>query len=55
MLRDRIADVYGPEVDADATAAVVTSLIPAYCHAKVIVGDMDPERYLRGLGGLTAV
>jgi AcrR family transcriptional regulator len=54
LLRDRIAAAYGPGVDADATAAVVTSLLPAYCHAKVIAGDVDPERYLRGLDGLAA-
>ena len=55
LLRDRIAAAYGPEGDAEATAAVVTSLLPGYCHAKVIAGGMDPERYLRGLGGLAGV
>ena len=54
LLRDRIAET-NPEVDADATAAVAMSLLPGYCHARVIAGDVDAERYLRGLGGLTAV
>jgi len=55
LLRDRIAVLYGPEVDAAAVAAVVVALLPGYCHAKVIAGDMDPETYLRGLDGLAGV
>ncbi len=55
LLRDRVADLYGPEVDAEAVAAVVTALLPGYCHAKVIAGGMDPDRFLRGLDGLAGV
>ena len=40
-----------PDVDAAAVAAVATALLPGYVHARVIVGDMDPDRYLRGIAG----
>lgn len=55
ILRDRIERQYGPDVDvdADAIAAVVVALLPGYLHTKVIVGDIDPQRYRRGLDGLT--
>ncbi len=36
---------------ADA-AAVITSLLPGYIHARTIVGEMDPERYVRGMEAL---
>ena len=55
ILRARIARDGGREVDAEATAAVVVALLPGYLHAKVIVGDMDAERYRRGLDGLAAL
>ena len=55
VLRDRIAREYGPDVDADAIAAVVSAQLPGYLHAKVIVGDMEAERYRRGLDGLAAL
>ena len=44
-----------PEVDAAAVAAVAVALLPGYVHALVIVGDMDPARYLRGIEGLAAL
>lgn len=55
VLRAGIAREYGPEVDAEAVAAVVVALLPGYLHQKVIVGDMDPERFRRGLDGLAAL
>jgi AcrR family transcriptional regulator len=51
-LRERIERQYGDAVDAEATAAVVTALLPGFIHAKTVVGDMDPERFRRGLDGL---
>ena len=54
-MRLRIERTYGPGVDAEAIAAVTIALIPGYLHAKVIVGDMDAERYLRGVEGLGAL
>lgn len=41
-----------PGIDAAATAAVITALLPGYIHARVVVGGMDPDRYLRGIEGL---
>ncbi len=52
VLRERIERQYGDAVDAEATAAVVTALLPAFVHAKVIVGDMDPDRFRLGLDGV---
>jgi len=54
-LRDRIARQYGPDVDAEALAVVVVALLPGYLHAKVIVGDVDAEGYLRGVDALGEV
>ena len=54
-LRARIERQYGPDVDAEAIAAVTIALFPGYLHAKVIVGDVDAERYLRGVEGLGAL
>jgi len=44
-----------PEADADAVAAVLVALLPGYCHALVIAGDITVEGYLRGLGDLGGV
>ena len=44
-----------PDLDAADVAATVVALIPGYLHARVIVRDMDAERYLRGFEGLLAL
>jgi AcrR family transcriptional regulator len=47
---------HGPVDDPEGVAAVAIALLPGYLHQKVIVGDVDAERYLRGfatLRGLT--
>jgi TetR/AcrR family transcriptional regulator, transcriptional repressor of aconitase len=44
-----------PDVDAEAVAATVTALLPGYVHARVVVGDADPERFVAGLDGLAAL
>ncbi len=54
-LRDRIERQHGDQVDAEAVAAVVIAMLPGYVHARVIVGDMDPERFCRGLDDLAGV
>lgn len=54
-LQERIEREHGPGVDAEDIAAVTIALLPGYLHAKVIVGDMDAERYLRGVEGLAAL
>ena len=51
---ERIGRQYGPEVDAEALGAVVIALLPGYVHATVIVGDVDPDRFERGLEALAA-
>ena len=54
-LRARIERKYGPAVDAEAIAAATIALVPGYLHAKVILGDVDAEQYLRGVEGLGAL
>ncbi|HYH89562.1 MAG TPA: helix-turn-helix domain-containing protein [Solirubrobacteraceae bacterium] len=54
-MRARIERQYGPDVDAEAIAAVTIALFPGYLHATVIVGDIDAERYLRGVEELSAL
>ena len=44
----------GPDVDAEARAAAFVALMPGYIQTRVILGDMDPARFLEGLGGLAA-
>ena len=55
IVRDGIERRYGREVDAEAVAAVFVALIPGYVHAKVILGDLEADQYLRGLDGLAAL
>ncbi len=47
VLTRRLEPAYG-DAAADA-AAVITSLLPGYIHARTIVGEMDPRRYMRGM------
>ena len=35
-------------------AAFITALLPGYIHARTVVGDMDPERFVRGLDAALA-
>ncbi len=55
VLADRIRPQLGPDGDAEAVAAFVTSQLPGYIQAKVIVGHIDPASYRRGLDGLAGV
>jgi hypothetical protein len=54
-LATRLARDFGDDVDAERAAAVIVALLPGYLHARVIVGDMDPDRYLAGLEAVVAL
>jgi AcrR family transcriptional regulator len=49
-LRRRLEPEYG-DAAGDA-AAVLTALLPGYIHARTVVGDMDPGRFVRGIEAL---
>ncbi len=55
IVRDRIERRYGPDVDAEAAAAVVMALLPGYLHGKVVMGDMDPAGFRHGLDTLAGL
>ena len=50
VLARRLEPDYGDR--AEDLAAVIVSLLPGYIHSCTVVGDMDPERYLRGIEAL---
>lgn len=51
-LARRLEPVYGDATAAADAAAVITSLLPGYIHARTVVGEMDPQRYARGIEAL---
>jgi AcrR family transcriptional regulator len=54
-LVDRLADGPLTRRQARETAAVIVTLLPAYIHARVLVGDLTPAAYCRGLAGVATL
>jgi TetR/AcrR family transcriptional regulator, transcriptional repressor of aconitase len=52
--RQQAAGRMPPDADADAVGAVLFGLIPGFVYQRLLLGDVDPDTFRRGIRGLVA-